>query len=233
MACKILRSRHSFFLLIGLTAPGLMFGQVETVSTKNVLQMSRADQVAFLKTTMDQGFPMDRADPVTMLVINRSDIAVPVILARLEAVLSSQDTLPQFIDTAVEIIAYAGDEHALRAISHLLSIDEARFGRYIGRTLGNAANWRNPFTLAYYAVEMSDSRITELAVKWVEDSLESSRRQRFWAEAMLEKYRRVPTESDWETDPIASRLTVERTTNVKRQVLFRASEVHQQRVERK
>lgn len=232
MACRFLRCHHSLLLLIGLTAPGLTFGQSGSGPARSVLQLSSADQIAFLEATMDLGFPEDRADQVTMLVINRSEIAVPVILARLQAALSSQDTSSQFVDTAIEVIAYAGDEQAIRAVGRLLSIDEKRFERYVGRTLTNAANWRNPFGLAYRAIEMSDSRITALTMKWVEASMDSARRQSQWAEAMLDKHGRIPTESDWANDPIASRLTAEGAAGVKARVLGAASEAQHLRERR-
>lgn len=228
MVCRILR--WHLVTLLGLMAPEL-FGQPEEGgSARSILKLSDADQIAFLETTMDQGFPEDRGDRVTMLVINRSEIAVPVILAKLESALSSEAAPPGLVDTALEVIAYAGDEHAMRAIERLLSFGEGRFGRYVGRTLTNSANWRNPFDLAYRALEMSDNRITTLTIRWVEASMGSIRRQRQWAEAMLDRHGRVPKESDWANDPIASRIAAtERLSGVRERVLSAAHEIHRLR----
>ena len=52
---------------------------------------------------MDQGFPEDRSDQMTMLLINRSAVVVPLIVARLEEVLKSANPSNDFIDIASEM----------------------------------------------------------------------------------------------------------------------------------
>lgn len=110
------------------------------------------------------------------------------------------------MDTASEMIAYAGDAQALRAIAKLVAVDESRFGPLVGRTLDNAGNWRNPFTVVYKGLELGDEGVARRVTAWVESALASNRMQRAWAEAMLDKYGKVPDETEWATDPIASRL---------------------------
>src|SRR5258708_20802 len=114
----------------------------ERFSARNILDKTEAEQTTFITSTMEQGFPEDRADQMTMLIINRSAVTIPLIEAKLEEMLKSASPSKGFIDIASEMIAYAGDEQALRAVGKLLAIDGKRFERLIGRTLDNAGNWR-------------------------------------------------------------------------------------------
>jgi hypothetical protein len=173
---------------------------------------------------MDLGFPSDRADQMTMLIINRSALALPLIEERLEADLRSQPPSPSFIETASEMIAYAGDEHALRAIGKLIAIDEVRFAPLVGRALTHAMNWRNPLTVAYRGLELGDGTVSRHVVGWVGAALKSSRMQRTWGEAMLDRYGKVPDDEEWSSDPIAIRLTRGTTAELRPSVQRYATE---------
>jgi hypothetical protein len=116
----------------------------EVPAARIILERAEAEQAAFIMETIGQGFPEVRADQMTILIINRSGLAVPLIDAKLEEALMYGKQPKRFIDIASEMISYAGDEQALWAIGKLLAIDESRFGRLVGRTLDNAGNWRNP-----------------------------------------------------------------------------------------
>lgn len=152
------RKRLRFALLI-LALP-LLYRQVHALGQappgRNVLDLSDREQITFITSTMDEDFPEDRADRMTMLIINRSSLTIPLIEKRLEETLKSDHPSKKFIDVASEMIAYAGDQQSLLAISKLLKIDEKKFGPLVARTLDNALNWRNPFTLAYSALDMGD-----------------------------------------------------------------------------
>jgi len=190
----------------------------EMTSARSILHWSTGDQTEFINATIDQGFPESRADQMTMLIINRSELTIPLILAKLEAALSTDSDSAPFVATAVEMIAYAGDEEALRAIGRLIRIDEKRFGRLVGRTLDNAANWRNPFTLAYRAFDLADATVSRHVAQWTEQTLKDAGPKRLWAKAMLERYGRVPDESEWAKDPIASRLKDRRSVEFRLQM---------------
>jgi hypothetical protein len=173
---------------------------------KSILQMSDAKQEAFAKSVLDQHFPDNEGDKFSLLLVNRSTLVVPLIESKIEAELGSDSRAEKFIDLATAMIAYAGDQHAVRAISTLIHIDEKRFGTFIGRVLDNAVKWGNPFGVAYQALDLGDGTVTGYTIAWVEAALTSNRMQRTWAEAMVVRYGKVPDESVWTTDPIASRL---------------------------
>ena len=196
---------------------------------RKILDLSEADQIAFITSTIDQGFPEDRADQMTMLLINRSALTVPLIETKLEETLKSEHPSKNFIDVATEMIAYAGDEQSLRAISKLLAIDEKRFGRLVGRTLGNSMNWRNPFTVAYRAFEMGDDAVARYTVAWSESALSSDRMKHVWAEAMLNRYGKVPSQAEWAQDPLASRLKPPQGEQLRESVMRFAAEARSKR----
>ena len=241
MACSYALMRNASapalrFFTVCLISGFLASGQQQAVDppkgARAVLDLSEPEQIRFIEATMEQSFPEDRADEMTMLIINRSAVALPLIESKLEQVLNSPSPSKRFIDVASEMIAYAGDEQSLRAISNLIRIDEPRFGRLVGRTLDAAGNWRNPFSVVYRAFDLGDDSLARYAIDWADSALESVRVQRVWAEAMLDKYGRVPATSDWAHDPIASRLRSERASRLKERVLGVASEVQRSRSQR-
>ena len=191
---------------------------------KSILQVSDADQVAFAKSVLEQHFPENEGDKFSLLLVNRSALVVPLIESRIESELGSDSRSERFIDLASAMIAYAGDEHSLRAIRKLIGIDETRFGTFIERTLDNAGKWGNPFGVAYQALELGDETVARYATAWAEAALLSNRMQRAWAEAVLDRYGKVPGDAEWATDPIASRLKDRASLELRQSVVRLAAE---------
>ena len=215
------RPSYTAVLLVSLI--GLMNAQIP--SARAILEISEAERTKFVNETMDAAFPDDRADQMTMLVINRSALVLPLIERRVEVELRSQSPSKSLIETATEMIAYAGDEQALREVSKLVAIDDSRFGRLVGRTLDNALSFRNPFTIAYRGVEIEDERMARKIGAWADSALSSRRMQRLLAEAMVERYGQVPGEAEWAKDPLTVRLKTPRHERLREGVLGFAREV--------
>jgi hypothetical protein len=199
----------------------------ETV--KSILQVSEAEQVEFVKSTLEQHFPENQGDRFSLLLVNRSKLVVPLIEAKIETELESPARSERFIDLASAMIAYAGDEHSIRAITKLVHIDERRFGMFIGRTLDNALKWGNPFGVAYQALDMGDSTVARHTTAWAESALASDRMQRAWAEALLDRHGKVPGDAEWTADPIASRLSDRASPEFRRTVLRMAEDALRKR----
>src|ERR1035441_1674298 len=108
----LFRSLRSTAALLTFLA-GFINAQVP--SARTILDTSEAEQMKFVNETIAAGFPGDRADQMTMLIINRSAVTLPLIAGKLEEALKSTSTPKSFVDTASEMIAYAGDEQSLRA----------------------------------------------------------------------------------------------------------------------
>jgi hypothetical protein len=205
-----------------LFAVGVISAQVP--SARDILTLSEAEQTKFVNATVEAGFPADRADQMTMLIINRSGLVLPVLERQMEIELRSVSPSHDFIATATEMIAYAGDEHALREIGKLIAIDGSKFGYLVGRTLDNSVHFRNPFTVAYRGLELGNEAVSRHTLAWVKSALASDRMQRMWAEAMLDRYGKVPRDSEWAMDPIASRLTDRESPELRRAVLSLAED---------
>jgi len=221
--------KHIGALLIVMILVPMLDGQETTPAARSILSLTEGEQIAFINRTLELGLPHDRADQMTMLVINRNAITIPIIEAKLEDALKSTESDRRFIDTAGEMIAYAGDDQALRAVTKLVMIDEGRFGPLVKRTLENAGNWRNPFTIVYKAFEQGNDAIGRRAAEWAEGVIESDRMRRAWAEAMLDRYGRLPVETDWARDPIASRLKNGTSAELRQRVTAFASEARNKR----
>jgi hypothetical protein len=155
-----------------------------------------------------------------------------LIEAKIEEVLKLQSPPQRFIAIATEMIAYSGDEQALQAVAKRMAVDEERFGPLVGRTLTHSANWRNPFTVAYRGLEMGDEAVSRYTLAWAESALASNRIQRAWAEAMLDRYGKVPGESEWVRDPIASRLKNGASPELRQSVLRLAADAKRKREQR-
>ena len=199
----------------------------ETV--KKILQVPEAEQVEFVRSVLEQHFPENDGDRFSLLLVNRSALVIPLIESKIETELSISARSEPFIELASAMIAYAGDEYSVLAVSKLIHIDEKRFGILIGRTLDNAVKWRNPFWVAYQALDLGDGTVTGYTTAWAESALASNRMQRAWAEAMLDKYGRVPDESVWDTDPIASRLKDRASPELRQSVVRFATEAQSKR----
>jgi hypothetical protein len=194
--------------------------------------VSEAEQVVFAKSVLEQHFPENEGDRFSLLLVNRSALVVPLIESTIETELGSASRSERFIDLASAMIAYAGDEHSVRAISKLIRIDERRFGTFMGRTLDNAGKWGNPFGVAYQALDLGDGTLAGYTTAWAEAALTSNRMQRTWAEAMLDRYGKVPGDTEWATDPIASRLKDRASLELRQGVMRFAAEALSRREKR-
>jgi hypothetical protein len=198
---------------------------------KSILQLSEAEQVDFVKSVLDQHFPDAQGDRFSILLVNRTQLVVPLIESRIEEELRGTPRSESFIDLASAMISYAGDEQALQAVNQLIQIDPKRFGAFVGRTLDSASNWRNPFDVAYRGLEMGDTISGEIGT-WAESVLSLRKMQRFWAESMLGRYGKVPSESEWTSDPIAARMKSHRPENLQESVVELAKEAAARRDKR-
>lgn len=206
---------------------------------RRMLKASEAEQATWVRAYLGRGMPVKDPDSgtMTMLVLNRSAVTLPLIETKIEQVLRSPSPADcftaesvdpgKFVALAAYMIAYAGDQQALREASKLLKLDRKRFGSLVQRTLDEALTRRNAFTVAYRGFELGDATLDQKIAEWAQAELADKRPPlrnygprdpepkpdfeiqqacRLWAEAMVEKYGGVPTERDWSDDPIVRRL---------------------------
>jgi hypothetical protein len=212
--------------------------------------MGEPEQMAYINSVLDQGLQVDNTDPLIVLISVRSSLVLPMMERKIEEVMKSSSPLdlfadktidPQrFVDVAASNIAYAGDEYALTAASKLIALDEKRFDLLVRNTLAAAQNRRNPFTVAYRGFEIGDPAVDKRIVAWAGTQFAQSlgiefaqgQLKHWWAEAMAEKYGRVPNESDWADDPIASRIKPELAASLHDEILQLAAEAFEKRVKK-
>jgi hypothetical protein len=208
---------------------------------RSLYAASESDQVAFVKSALDQGLPNELGDDVSSLMHIRAAVLVPLIEQKVEEVLSATDPTQcftaedvdpkRFIIEAAATIAYAADENGLRAIAKLIRIDERQFGRYAGMTVGHAYHFGNPMTVAYRGLDLNDTVLEKYIRKWLADNVPDLTIKRFWAEALVDRYGGAPVGYQWEDDPIVSRLPKE-AAQVHDEVLRLANEVAAKRAQK-
>ena len=208
-----------------------------------MLHSSEAVQLAYFNQRLNEGLRVDEeVNAIDLLILSRSSLVLPMMERKIEEVLKSPDPLecftdktvdPQrFVDIAAASIAWSGDEQALKEISKLVAIDEKRFGSLVRNTLFGALNRRNPFVVAYRGLEIGNPAVDKRILAWVEEVFDTKvefalgQLKHWWAEAMVEKYGRVPLEIDWIDDPIASRIKRELVNSVHDDMVRLASEAY-------
>ena len=203
---------------------------------------------------MDKGMPPDLGGALTILAINKSSLVLPLMEQKIEQVLQSPSPAECFTDKTVNpekfvyldaaTIAYAGNDEAMRQVAKLVKLDEKRFDDLVGRTLmeteslGNPENRGDPYIVAYHALEIGEPLVEKRIYAWVqarfsekaEDRIRDLRK--FWAEAMVDRYNGVPTESQWATDPFVSRLNPSDEPAVHKDMLGYAIAVVERRAKR-
>ena len=200
---------------------------------------------------MDKGMPIDLGGALTILAINKSSLVLPLVEQKIEQVLRSKSPSECFTDKSVrpekfvslgaDLIAYAGNDEAMRQVAKLIKLDEKRFGDLVNRTLmgtenrGNPENLGDPYIVAYHALEIGEPLVENRIYAWVqarfsekaEDRIRDLRR--FWAAAMVDRYGGVPTESQWAADPFISRLNLSNDAALHKDMMTYAIAVVEQR----
>jgi hypothetical protein len=207
----------AFFGIAGIAS--LSAQDSEPVSTR-ILKWSEAEQVAWLKSYLAEGMPP--GEGLTMLVLNKSLIALPLLEQEIEEILHSKSPQQLFSNPAADpqtvvigatsMIEYAGDAQSLREASKLMKIDEHRFGGMVNSALLHAETNRNPFTVAYQGFDIGDPEVDKRILAWAEvtfalkGQLDHNEKRRWLAEAMVARYNGVPSGAQWTNDPIVSKL---------------------------
>lgn len=197
-------------LTLSLLALGISNAQ-QIPTSREIVQYSPTQAEALIQETIEQKFPPALVDRLAVLLINRPAEFVP----RLAAYIGSQYRLDptareeRLILTAASLVAYTGDESALRVVEELIALDRERFTPLVQSTLDNAQSWRNPYDVAYRASETGGEVVRGELRKWLQSRTESPISQRYWAAAMNERYPGGLSEAVLESDPLVSMLDSE------------------------
>jgi hypothetical protein len=197
-------------LVLGLLLQFSICAQGLTEAPKSLQElhdMTDAQTRTYVWAILSAGIPVAHSDELTFLVMNRSELLVPELLAAAKVVGRQKPADEKLLHTMGDIIAYAGDDRAILALAQLGDLNEERFAYFLGRCLTYASGRRNPYNLVYSSLAKVSPTARERLMKWIEGSTSDDGFQRLWAVALYERYRGVPTESEMSTDPIASRLS--------------------------
>ncbi len=192
------------FLIPAIVAAALVAPAQEIPTSHEIVQYSPEQADALIREVIDQEFSPVLVDRLAVLLINRPAEVVP----KLAGYIRAQYGLPEpereerTVRTASSLVAYAGDETALRAVEELIALDRDRFTPLVQSTLNNAQSWRNPYDVAYRAIEIGNAAVRAEVERWVQSRTDSWVSQRYWAAAMVERYPSGLTDSVLESDPL-------------------------------
>ena len=207
-----------------------------------VARMTDSEIVAYVDMRMKEGLRVDEYDRMGTLILSRSSLVLPVMEKRIEEVLKSPAPLGLFTDRTVDpdkfvvvataMICSAGNEYAMAELSKLVALDERRLEPLVRNLLYAAINHANPFEVAYQGLELGNPALNKGILDWI--ALESNPPGRpragkfaeWWAQALVERYGGVPTETQWIKDPIASQLDSQLVNSLHDEVFRLAAAAH-------
>jgi hypothetical protein len=165
-----------------------------------------------------------------MLAIQHSEVAVPELKQRLIAH-SRQFRKALAGNSAIhaDALAYVANGLAVDALCDLCAGNADLFCPYLERSLDYAEGRLNPFTLAYRAIARPEATVQDATIHWADSMIGFPHFRQRLAEAMLDRYGKVPSQTEWTTDPIASRLKDRASPELRQSVLRFAAEAQSKR----
>jgi len=222
------RTKRSLILMVSSL---LVFCYKDSMVNAQTNSPETGEEVkAKLKTALDRDYGDRPADDLLMLAIQHSDVAVPELKRRLIAQ-SQQFRKALSRNSAIhaDALAYVANGLAMDALCDLCAENADLFCPYLERSLDYAEGRLNPFTLAYRAIARPEGVVQDAAVHWANSMIGFPHFRQRLAEAMLDRYGRVPDESVWATDPIASRLKDRASPELRQSVSRLAAEAQSKR----
>ncbi len=195
------------------------------------------EEVAALRATitdaLDRKLFTEERDEIYILAMRHSNILVPEVASRIQAALADQAFGDEkFVARLADILAYAADETAIDALTQLCAQGEGRFSYYIGRVLDYSGGRRNPYGLAYYALRKANPQVEASVMKWIDGRPVFVSLPTRLAQALFERYKGMPSESELLGDPVVSRLQNGLPPEVRSELIAVAKEVQARRENR-
>jgi hypothetical protein len=224
------RSTRVAFLITALASGhSTLIGQ-ETPNPNSAQNSVEREIKTKLTLALDRDYGNQPADDLLMLAIQHSDLAVPELKRRLIAYgQQPRKTLGGSTTIHADALAYVANGLAVDALCDLCAENPGLFCSYLERSLDYAEGRLNPFTLAYRAIARPEAVVQDAAIHWADSMIGFPHFRQRLAEAMLDRYGKVPSETEWAQDPIASRLKTGASSELWQSVLRFAAEVQRKR----
>lgn len=194
---------------------------MEPVLPSAVAKMTTEQQVLFVTSYIDEGFPrgyisvggqtIERGGTAGFLMRVKSEALIPVVAARIEAELKRESSSSRFILTAATLISAAGTEEALNTMVRLFRNDSKLLRGEVSSVLSQAfsRDKTKGLTLWYKALDSADERIRESASEMCRATLsdagfssEASEVWSAWVDALILRHGHFPGEAEVRNDPI-------------------------------
>jgi hypothetical protein len=222
-------TRFAFVITVLASGHSTLIGQ-ETPNRNSEQNRVEREIKTNLTLALDRDYGNQPADDLLMLAIQHSDVAVPELKRRLSAYnQQSRKKLEGNPAVHADALAYVANTSAVDALSDLCNENPRLFCPYLERTLDYAEGRSNPFTLAYRAAARRETIVQGAAAHWVNSRIGFAHFQQRLGEAMLDRYGRVPGDLEWATDPIASRLKDQGSSQLRSNILRFATQAQNKR----
>jgi hypothetical protein len=199
---KIPSACRAAFVLACAGSIALGQGKQEDFTYVRVELMTHDEQIAFLKLAVDRGMPADMTDRVGLIVLNRAEEALPILIERIQRLMAVSTPSDRALTLMAGMVAYPGNERAMQGILQLCSLDSTRFAFLAARALDFAAGRQNRFDLAYYAIDHHCTAVTKEVQEWVSANVEKLSGGRELAEALRHRYAKLPNGVELEADSV-------------------------------
>jgi hypothetical protein len=224
------RSTRFAFLVTAVTlGHPTLIGQ-ETPNRDAEQSRVQAEIKAKVTTALERDYWNQPTDELLMLAIQHSEVAVPELKRWLRAY---NQKAPKKLEgnpaIHADALAYVANALAVDALSDLCIENPSLFCPYLQRTFDYAEGRMNPFTLAYLVIARPETVVQETAIRWANSMIGFAHFQQRLGEAILDKYGKVPSDSEWATDPLSSRLKSEVSSELRQRVLHYAAEAERKR----
>ena len=199
---KISSACRAAFVLACAGSIALGQGKQEDFTYVRVELMTHDEQIAFLKLAVDRGMPADMTDRVGLIVLNRAEEVLPILIERIQRLMAVSTPSDRALTLIAGMVAYPGNERAMQGILQLCSLDSTRFAFLAARALDFAAGRQNRFDLAYYAIDHHCTAVTKEVQQWVSANVEKLSGGRELAEALRHRYAKLPNGVELEADSV-------------------------------
>ena len=221
---------------------------MEPVLPPGVAKMTTEQQILFVTSFIDEGFPrghitvdgqlIERGGTAGHLMRVKSEALIPVVAARIEAEMKREKPSSKFILRLAVFICSAGTEEALHTLVRLFGDDSKLLIAEARSVLSHAFSWneKKGFGLWYLALDSADERIREAATDICRDYLG----QPFmnpeiwngWMEALILRHGHYPGEAEMRNDPIVMAIEGRSMTHaydIRRNIVERAAKMRSER----
>lgn len=219
--------RGRFFRMIfAVVLCATLFSVIETGAPQSLPQIhprtvSDSETRDYVQVAIALGLPSEEQDILAFLALNKSYIVVPAIKQRIGKLMKEQRASGELFHKLADILAYAGNEDALQALSELGNNSPSIYGEVVERVFDYSSSRQNPFDLVYRALAFNSPLLDRSAASWVTKRISYKGAIEQWHAAMAHREGAV-SEQTLAVDPLLRLLSADSSVRAREGLLEEA-----------